>query len=189
MSGNGRKRKSNIGDVGVDSIRLGGMTVDELPIAEAHLVKMQLPGARELERTAKIAGVRARYPQQDVGYLEARIREAKGMIATFRQQRDGVRSQREQYGILLTEAEKRDKEIAHLADDDIRDECVKALREEYGPWEVEGLRNQITLFDESVARFDETIEREQASIDELSEVLGLCRARDKEIARLGERTN
>jgi len=188
MANNGRKRKSNLGETGVGSIRLAGMTVHELPIAEAHLAKLQLPGALELERQAKIANVRARYPRHDVGYIEARIREAKGMMVKFRTRRDGIRSQREQYKVLLTEAEKRDAKIAGLPDDANREASIKALREEHGPWEAQGLRDQIVLFDESVERFDATIETEQASVDELSALLGECRSRDREIARMGERT-
>ena len=83
-----KKPSSNIGEVGVDSVRIGGMTPDDLPIGEGHQAALQLPGARELERQGKIANVRARYPMHDVAYLESRITEARGMIATFRQRRD-----------------------------------------------------------------------------------------------------
>ena len=109
------------------------------------------------------------------------------MMVTFRTQRNGVKSQREQYSILLAQARKRN-EIIEAEGMLMTPERLKELREEYGPWEVKGLADQIVLFDESVERFDATIQTEQASVDELSEVLGLCRARDREIARLGERT-
>ena len=37
------KVTSNIGKSGVNSIRIGGMTMDDLPMAEAAQAKMELP--------------------------------------------------------------------------------------------------------------------------------------------------
>lgn len=180
------KQKPNIGEVGAKSIRLGGTKIDDLPIAEAHFAKQQLPAALATEQENEIAGIRERYPTQPVAALEGRIREARSMIARFRQQLEQVRTERQKYVALLRDVKKRDVEIAKLDSNafEYRD-SVKRLNDQYGPWQENGLRTQIGQFDESLERFSETIEQEQASIDELSEVLGECRARDKELARLG----
>lgn len=182
------KVTSNIGQTGVESIRLGGMRIDDLPIGEAAKAKLQLPEALAVERQNNIESIKARYPQQDVKYLESRIREARGMIAQFRQQRDNIVNQCTEYRMLLRDAEKREKEIAdaknRLTGEELKAE-IKTLTAKYGPWQVEGLKSQLIQFDEAIKRFDATIEREQASINELTELLGECRSRDKELTRLG----
>lgn len=180
------KQTPNIGEVGVKSIRLGGMKVDDLPIAEAHFAKEQLPLSEEDIRQNEIAAVRARYPTQPVEAINGRIREARGMAVTFRQRRDEIHKQRQVYVALLQDVKKRDVKIAKLdPKDDKYPDRVKLLNDQYGPWQEDGLRIQLGQFDDSIDRFAEMIEREQKSIDELSELIGECRARDKELARLG----
>jgi chromosome segregation ATPase len=178
----------NIGQTGVKSIRLGGMTIDDLPIGEAARAKMQLPRAEEDERQAVIDAVRARYPKQGVDYLRSRIQEARGNIAKFREQLTRLGGEREQYRILLHDARQRENGI-EAARGQLEGEALRArikeLTVKHGPWQVEGLKRQIGQFGESIERFEATIEREQTSIDELTELLGQCRARDKELTRLG----
>lgn len=182
------KQTPNIGQLGVQSIRIAGMKVDDLPIAEGAIAKMQLPIAEEEVRKNLIEAIKARYPKQDVMYLQARVAEARGMIARFREQMNRVGGEREKYRILLHDAKEREKKIKAaeklLSGDELKEE-IKSLTREYGPWQLEGLRAQIDQFSASIKRFEEVIEREQASIDELTELLGLCRARDKELTRLG----
>jgi hypothetical protein len=183
------RTKSNKGEVGVKSIRIAGMKFDDLPIAESALAKQQLPEAEKNEKENQIANIKARYPTQNVNYLIGRIREARGMIARFQQERNRIGHDRLQYKVLLSDAEKRDIEIEDLKQQDLGEEDfnakVRELNKRYGPWQVKGLSDQILQFEDSIRRFDETIQREQEVIDELSELLGECRARDKELSRLG----
>jgi chromosome segregation ATPase len=182
------KISSNVGETGARSIRLGGMKVGDLPIAESANAKMQLPKVEEDEKQSEIDNIKARYPTQNVAYLEARIREARGMISKFREQCNSIGSNREQYRMLLRDAESRE-ELIGIARDNLEGEAlesqIKILTDKYGPWQVDGLRKQIDQFGESIERFEETIEQEQRSIDKMTELLGECRARDKELRRIG----
>jgi uncharacterized membrane protein YukC len=179
---------SNIGQVGTKSIRIQGKTIDELPIAEAASAMVQLRKAEEDERKQLISAIKARYPTQDPAYLEARIREARGNIVKFREQRIRIGSSQEEYRMLLYDVKRRDKEIRkaekNLSGDELAAK-IKELNKEYGLWQRRGLERQLEQFAESIRRFEEHIEVEQKAIDELSELLGQCKARDKELARLG----
>jgi len=181
------KATPNTGQMGVESIRLGGMKVDDLPIGEAARAKMQLPEAEKAARQKSIEDIKARYPTQSVEYLRARILEAKKNIARFREESRRIGSDREQYRMLLYDARERDKKIKaaeeRLEGKDLEEE-IKALTKEC-PWQIDAMKKQVRQFEESIERFEKTIVKEQKSVDELTELLGQCQARDKELARLG----
>jgi chromosome segregation ATPase len=178
----------NVGETGVKSIRLGGMTIDDLPIGESARAKEQLPKVEEDERQQQIEDVKARYPTQSVDYIRSRVREARQNISKFQEQRNRIGRDREEYNILLHDAKERDKRIAEVESQlsgDEAEEEIKKLNDQYGLWNTEKLGKQIEQFGESIDRFDAAVKQEQESIDELTELLGQCRARDKELARLG----
>lgn len=182
------KQTPNIGQYGTKSIRLQGMELSDLPIAEAAQAKMQLPEAQEAERQGVIADIKARYPTQRVDYLKSRIQEARHNISKFQQELTRIGGEREQYNILLHDARQRE-ELVGIAKKELDGETLKAeikkLTSKYGPWQLEGLQTQIGQFGESIERFNAALVQEQKSIDELVELLGQCRARDKELARVG----
>jgi hypothetical protein len=68
---------SNIGLEGIDSIRIGGMKIEDLPLANAHDVKMQMPLVEDTIRQNKIEDLIAKYPKQSVAYLQSRMEECK----------------------------------------------------------------------------------------------------------------
>jgi hypothetical protein len=164
------------------------MTVGDLPIAEAAHAKSQLPAAEEAERQAVIEGIKARYPTQSVAYLKSRIQEARGNVVKFQRELTRIGGDREHYRMLLRDVEQREKLLA-VAQQELAGEALDAERKKlinsYGPWQLEGLRTQIIQFGESIDRFERVIAREQGAIDRLVELLGQCRARDKELARIG----
>jgi predicted nucleic acid-binding Zn-ribbon protein len=182
------KETPNIGLTGVESIRLRGMKIDDLPIAEAARVREQLRKAEEDERQSLIDDIKARYPTQGVAYIESRIRESRGNIARFREQRIRIGGDQEEYRMLLRDTIRRDEKIEaareQLSGDALGEE-IRSLTVEFGPWQRKGLEAQLQQFGESIKRFEDTIGREQESIDQLTELLGQCRARDKELARVG----
>jgi phage shock protein A len=162
------------------------MKVDNLPIAESLSVREQLPDAIETQRLNAIEDVKARYPRQSVGYLEARVREALSNITKFRQQKSLIQSQRSSYLPILARAREREKQENLIeADDPERAGKIQALHREFNPYDVAGLEQQLRQFDESVERFEGTITEEQDTISELRELIGQCKARDQELARLG----
>lgn len=182
------KITSNIGQTGVESIRIGGMLPADLPIAESAQAKEQMPLAEEDAKKQLVKNIKARYPPQDVEYLRSRIREARGNIAKFQEQRNRIASSREEYRMLLHDVKKRDKRIRKAEEElggDALEAEIKAATAEYGPWQRVGLERQLGQFGESIQRFEDVVKVEQKAIDELTELLGQCRARDKELVHLG----
>lgn len=67
------------------SIRVNGVRVDELPIAERHEAKAQLRLAEDEDRKQRIKEILAKYPPYQVSALEAQIRMSKDSIARANQ--------------------------------------------------------------------------------------------------------
>lgn len=70
------KPTSNIGVSGIESIRISGLMIQDLPMLAAAHAKQQMPLALDNARKQKIKTVIALYPTQPVEALEARIRES-----------------------------------------------------------------------------------------------------------------
>ena len=68
---------SNVGEEGIASIRIGGMKIEDLPLANAHDVKMQMPLVEDTIRQNKIEDLIAKYPKQKVDYLQSRMKECQ----------------------------------------------------------------------------------------------------------------
>ena len=79
---NAGNRKSNAGQVGIDSIRIGGLEISELPMIQAAHAKQQLPLAIDNQKKQKIKEVLKRFPTQKVPYLEGVIKECQNNIRT-----------------------------------------------------------------------------------------------------------
>lgn len=71
------KSTSNIGIGGIESIRIGGMQIKDLPMVASAHAKMGLPLALDNARKQKIKDVLKIYPTQTVPYLKSRIKEAQ----------------------------------------------------------------------------------------------------------------
>jgi hypothetical protein len=177
------KTTSNIGQTGVESIRLAGMKIEDLPIAEAARVQPQIAIAYDTERQNKINGVMKKYPTQRVDYLEGRIKECKtnqenmARLALTEQQRI---MDYQGHGEMCKH---RDRMIAKL--DPVADaEEIKALKRQF-PYIIDRLEAQIEISKGSIERFNKVVQRESGDIAELSEVLGVCKQRDLELANLG----
>lgn len=174
---------SNIGQVGVESIRLNGMKVEDLPIGEAARVQPQIELARDTERQNKIANVIAKYPTQRVDYLEGRIREAKQNQENMARLAQTEQQRIMEYQGHIEMCKHRDREIAKL--DPERDAAsIKALKVQF-PYVIDRLEAQIEISKESIDRFNEVVRRESSDIDEMGQVLGLCKQRDLELKNLG----
>ena len=74
------KSTSNIGIGGIESIRIGGMQIKDLPLVASAHAKMQLPLALDNARKQKIKDVLKIYPTQRVDYLEGAIKECKANV-------------------------------------------------------------------------------------------------------------
>lgn len=183
----GAKSESNIGITGIDSIRLGGMPIDQLPLAEGARVGQQMPAAQESARQTKIANVKARYPKQTVAYLLGSIKECQVNIERIKKFRDDQRAKIEDYRSQMSMCDYRDQEIAKLDPEDSDDkEKIRELKFRFPPYNVVAMQQQIVQFEEGCQRCDDVIDQDHKSIAELSETLGRARQRDTELRNLGE---
>ena len=74
------EQTSNVGEVGIKSIRIAGMRIEDLPMVPGAHAKMQLPLAIDNERKQRIKDVVKKYPHQKVPALEAAINECNENI-------------------------------------------------------------------------------------------------------------
>lgn len=174
-------RNSNIGETGVSSIRIKGQRIEDLPLGLGNKAKDQLVDAIETERLNAIAEVNAKYPHQRVDYLSARINECemnknrmKGFIAD-------TQGRISEYQQLIMNCNVRDRLLKSADDPEER----KAIYREWGRWDKDELGNQIEQFRKAIEDCENVIKQEDEAIREHTEVIGLCRQRDKELAKLG----
>lgn len=185
-------KSSNIGETGVASIRLKGQRIEDLPLGTGNQAKEQLVDAIETERLNAIAEVKAQYPHQRVDYLSARINECEQNKARMRKMMAETQARIQEYQGLMMKCGVRDQLLADLEDlgeritgDEYKDRRRKILNE-WGRWQESALAEQIELDKQALERFENVIAQEDASIKEHSEVISLCRERDKKLAKLGE---
>jgi len=74
------KPTSNIGVGGIESIRIAGMQIQDLPMVASAHAKMQLPLAIDNDRKQKIKTVIKQFPTQTVSYLQGRIKESQANV-------------------------------------------------------------------------------------------------------------
>lgn len=170
---------SNIGQTGIESIRIGGMEISDLPIAELASAKTQIKLAEDTERQAKIDGVIKSSPKQSIIYLEARITEAADNVTRIQDMKEREQKTINEYLGTIKLCEHRDREIAKFP---IRE---KELKLQFPPYQVDAMRQQIIQSTETMERCDDVVAQEYKSIAEMRELIGLCKARDAELRKLG----
>lgn len=176
----------NIGELGVDSIRLGGKRIGHLPLAEQAGAKAQIPGVMAINLENLAEQIRASSPKHDVGYLVGRINEAESNITRFKMAIADTASKADEYTATIALCKHRDMMIGTIPEDaPDRKAQIRALEKQFPPYNVEKMQEQIGQFRESVARFEQAVEQERASITELREVLTLCKKRDSDLKKLG----
>jgi hypothetical protein len=177
---------SNIGISGPESVRVGGRRIENLPIAEAARAKDQIPAVYKTDLQNKIAAIKAKYPPAKVVYYESRTRECHENIDRVQKFSDNLRRQISEYTAQITMCKYRDKEIANIPEDDPdREEKIRDLKKRFPLYQVDAMEAQIVQFEEGCVRSEEVIKKENASIAELSEAIGLVKQRDLELKRLG----
>jgi hypothetical protein len=168
---------TNKGMVGVKSIRLGGMSFDELPIGEAARVRETIPEVLKSDLENRIRAIKARYPTQTVAWVDGAIRECEVTIQNVRKLKSDQQQLIDEYTGHISLCVHRDKEIAKTDDP----EKIAALKKQFPPYNVDALRLQINLSKEAIGRSDEVIDKEHKSISELRELRVRCVKRDVEL--------
>lgn len=177
---------SNTGKIGVNSVRLGGMSFDELPIAESAITKPQIKLVEKAEKYNKIENVKAKYPNHDIDYLNSRIIECETNIVRIGKMKNEQHQMINEYSASVKMCEFRDDEISRINNDDSEKKSkIRDLEKRFPPYNIEAMNLQITQCLEAIDRGDEVIVKEHISINELKEVLLLCKQRDEELRKLG----
>lgn len=180
------KITDNVGISGLNSIRIGDMLIEDLPIAEGAIAKQQLPLAEDTERQNKINNILVGYPTQKVSYLEGRIRECEVNIARINEMKVQQQKMISDYTTQITLCKYRDDEIDRIEHDDPeREEKIKNLLKRFPPYNVEAMQQQINQSTEAIDQADGVIAQEYASIAEIKEVKALCEQRDLKLRNLG----
>lgn len=182
----------NIGEKGIESIRIDGMRIDELPMVAAAHAKQQLPLALETARQNRVNDIKSRYPTQNCGYLIGRINEARNNIDRMRGQIRKTRASIKEYYVQIRECRGKptlrdlEPQFAEIAASDLttseKKEKIHQLRSQpLAPYDVEAMLQQIEQFDEYIEKLTDVIATEHESIAEMTGVLALCEQRDREL--------
>jgi len=184
--------KDNIGETGVKSVRINTKRIEELPLGQGNQAKEQIADAIETERLNAVAEVRARYPSHRVDYLVGRINECEENKNRIKRLRTSQLEMVTDYQRHLSNCRIRDKLLEALEENKerISDEMYKEERKrvmrDWGYYQIDGLEAQIVQCNEAIERCEAILEQENASINEHTHIITLCKQRDKELAKLGE---
>ena len=195
------EEKTGERSIGVDSIRIKGRRIGELPLGQGNQATEQLPDAIDAERLAAIETVNAEYPKHRIDYLVSRIKECEENKERMQTTIDQLNRMTSEYNGQIKMCEHRDKEVTKLdeallakeiADGTLSEEdmeahtaATRALFKQYPPYSVEAMKTQISQNNEGIQRCKVVIKTEDTSILEFTEVVMLCKQRDKELAKLG----
>jgi hypothetical protein len=171
---------SNVGQEGLESIRIGGLMIDQLNWVQAAHIKSQLPLVEDTRRQNKIEAILKKYPHQKVAYLESRKRECLENIERIKKTKGEQETMISEYTVHIANCKMRDQ----LLQEETDPETIKAIKKKYVPYNVQAMAQQIIQCKESIERCDEVIETEHKSIAELSDYIGRCTMRDHELKNL-----
>jgi len=184
------KESSNIGKTGVESIRLNGMTIDQLPIAEAALTKQQWPDIIKAGKKNAVNNVKAQYPKQTIAWINGAIRECEDSIKRVRDMALSQQTMIDEYTGHISLCEYRDKEVHRIQHSEKPDDEKKLLMKElnlrFPPYNVEAMRTQIKQCKEAIERCSGVVDTEHKSISDLRELLVKCTSRDNKLRAMGE---
>lgn len=181
-----RLSSSNLGETGLDSIRVNGQRVEEMPVGTNNEAKRGLEFAREKQRLQDIATINAKYPSHRVDYLVSRINEAEENKNRMKKLRGDMLSSISEYRELVLNCKTRDRLLGELDFESHDYESDrKYIMAQWGPWDIEALKKQIAQFELDIGKVEAVLDQEDATIKQFSETVALCRKRDEELAALG----
>ena len=169
----------NKGVIGPDSLRLGGMTVDELPFAAAEQTKHQLPEFHATEKLNKIARIKARFPKQSVDWCNGAIRECQGNMVKVQSLMKQAADQIEEYKALISQCKRRDQKVMEAQAQGMGEDDLKLLKKQFPLYQVKPMKHQIGQFRATINRCTDVIEKEKESIKEVRDLRTTCAERDQ----------
>jgi hypothetical protein len=187
--------ENNRGEVGVESIRINGYKIANLPFGQSQRVSEQIPLALATEKQQKISDVLARYPRVTREYIDSRLTECIVAIKDFSRVKKETQQKiadftllaQQQQGENFTDIEDELYEIGARTDISIDEKkvLIKERRANCAEYDRNSLYTQITQFQENIERLDAAIQAENDSITELKVLLGKLEVRDAELKMLG----
>lgn len=185
----------NEGEVGIESIRLNGKKLDNLPPHQSRQAQLQLPEAIQAELDQKVENICGKFPRTTKEYVESRIEEARTSIKDFKQvKKDRMQTIKEfvHQAKALKGPSFRDiePELEAIGNrEDISFEERKALIREKrlacSQYDRNAMYEQVQQFQEDIERLDAAIQAENDSIADLTSTLGKLEIRDAELKSLG----
>lgn len=185
----------NSDEVGVESIRINGQRISELPFGASQRAAEQIPLALATEKQQKISDVLARYPRATREYIDARLHECTCAISDFTRVKKETQQKiadftllaQTQQGENFTDIEDELYAIGARSDIGLEEKkvLIKERRANVCDYDRNSLYRQITQFQENIERLDAAIQAENDSITELKVLLGKLEIRDAELKQLG----
>ena len=174
--------KDNVGQTGVDSIRINSRKIENLPLGQGEKAKEGLVDFIKTDRENKEKAIRSKYPTQNADYLRSAIKEAELNIKKIKDFRQELRDKIKDYRQLIKNASIRELELAKYSRENPEDiPKIKELNKKYPPYNIEALNQQIVQFEEGIDRCEKVIEQDYDSISDIKGVLVLVEQRDKEL--------
>lgn len=175
-------RDKNIGKEGLDSLRINGSKLDNLPLGQGEKAKLGLVDFLKTDKETKENNIRAKYPKASVEYIEGVLKELKHNIERVKDMKSGMKNKIAEYRMLITQGQIRDSQIKLFdKENPEHNQKIKELMKQFPPYNIQALEDQISQFELSIDRCNDVIESEYASIAEFTKNLALVQQRDLEL--------
>ena len=186
---------SNIGETGLESLRINGKRIGDLPFGASQQAQVQLPMFIAAERQQQIKTVYASYPKASRDYLLARKRECETGIKDFKRVKaekqvkikELVLLAKNQNGPSFRDIEEELYAIGARTDISVdeKKKLIAEKRAQVSDYDPLSILQQVEQFQEDIERLDAAIQQENDSIAELTATLAKVEIRDAELRRLG----
>jgi hypothetical protein len=175
-------KDSNKGKEGLDSLRINGSKLDNLPLGQGEKAKEGLVDFLKTDKETKANNIKAKYPKASEEYIRGSLRELNGNISRVKGLKKNLQEKIVEYRELITQGQVRDSQIEQLNKENPEDaEKIKQLLKQFPPYNIKALEEQVTQFEQSIERCDSVIEKEYESIAEFTKNLALVQQRDREL--------
>ena len=178
-------RDKNIGQTGLESLRIDGMKVGNLPLGQGNDAREGLAAFINTEKETLRNNVSAKFPKHKKEFLEAQVRECRGNIKRIKNFKQKLKEDILEYRQLIKNCDYRENELAKYSKDNPDDaDKMKELRLKYPPYDIDALQQQIVQFEEAIERCDDVIEQDYDSITEIQQILVLVEQKERELKNI-----
>lgn len=172
-------KDSNIGQVGVSSIRIDGLKIGNLPLGQGNDAKTGLVGFLKTDKETRVNNILAKYPKHKLEFLQSQIRECRRNIERMKDLKCQLREKISEYRKLIVDCMHGEQELMKC--DDKTSIRAKELRLKYPAYDIDALDIQIKQFEDTIVNCDRVIEQDHESIVEIGKVLSLVEQREREL--------